>query len=131
MSIDIEQFEETDPDTWEEPTNGERVLAFLAARNDRAWKAGEIADRVGIAQGSIGPVLVRLREQDLVRHRGSYWAITDDRDRLHDAAALHRITATLDERFGSEDRSEWLAHAADPADGDEPTGEGSGARDHE
>lgn len=125
MSIDMERFEEGDPDTWEEPTNGERVLAFLADRDDRAWKAGEIADRTGIAQGSIGPVLVRLREQGLVRHRGSYWAITDDRDRLHDATDLHRITASLDERFGSEDRSEWLAHAADSI------AEGTGARDEE
>ncbi|WP_254864199.1 MarR family transcriptional regulator [Halovivax gelatinilyticus] len=123
MSIDIERFEEDDPDAWEEPTNAERVLAFLADHDDRAWKAGEIADRTGISQGSIGPVLVRLREQDLVRHRGSYWAITDDRERLHDATELHRITASLDERFGSEDRSEWIAHAA------ESTDEGTAERD--
>ena len=114
MSIDIDRFEEGDPEEWEEPTNAERVIAFLVANDDRAWKAGEIARRTEIPRGSIGPVLVRLRERDLLRHRGEYWTITDDRDRLDAAYDLHRITTALDERHGPEDRSEWIEHAADP-----------------
>ncbi|MEM4782154.1 MAG: MarR family transcriptional regulator [Halalkalicoccus sp.] len=113
MSIDIERFEEGDPDSWDEPTNAQRVLGFLAEHDDRAWKQSEIADRTGVKRGSIGAVLARLHERGLVRHRGEYWAITDDRGRLRDAVDLHRITSLLDERYGSERRSEWREHAAD------------------
>lgn len=113
MSIDIDRFENRDPEEWEDPTNAERVLAFLADRNDRAWQATEIARRTGVERGSIGPVLGRLREQDLVRHRGSYWAITDDRSALDNAVDLHRITTALDDRHGPEDRGEWVEHAAE------------------
>jgi Mn-dependent DtxR family transcriptional regulator len=113
MSIDIERFEEEDPDLWDGATNAERVLAFLSEHDDRAWKQSEIADRTGIKRGSIGSVLARLHERGLVRHRGEYWAITDDRERLRSAVDLHRITTMLNERYGSEKQSEWKTHAAE------------------
>lgn len=113
MSIDIERFEEDDPDTWDDPTNAERVLTFLSEHDDRAWKQSAIAERTGVKHGSIGSVLGRLRERGLVRHRGEYWAITDDRERLRDAVDLHRVATLLDERYGDERKSEWLEHAAD------------------
>lgn len=107
MSIDIDRFEEGDPNSLDEPTNAERVLSFLARHDDRAWKQSEIADRTGVKRGSIGPVLRRLQEKDLVRHKGEYWAITED-ERLLSAVDLHRITERLDERFGSERKSDWV-----------------------
>lgn len=108
MSIDIERFERDDPEALEELTNAERVLACLARYDDRAWKQGEIAERTGIPRGSIGPVLSRLHERGLVRHKGEYWAITDDRERLSDALDLHRLTDRLDEQYGTEDRDKWV-----------------------
>lgn len=108
MSIDIDRFEEEDPASITEPTNAERVIAFLARHDDRAWKQSVIADRTGIPRGSIGPVLARLHERGLVRHKGEYWAITDDRERLTAAIDLHRITDRLDDRYGTEDREEWV-----------------------
>ncbi len=113
MSIDIDEFEEGTPDSWEEPTNAERVLAFLSDRSDRAWTQSAIAERAGVKRGSIGSVLARLEDRDLVRHKGRYWAITNDRERLRAAIDQHRITAALDERYGSERKSEWREHAAD------------------
>lgn len=113
MSIDIDRFENKDPDSWEEMTNAELVLVFLSNHDSRAWKQSEIASRTGVKHGSIGAVLSRLYDQGLVRHRGEYWAITDDRDRLTAAVDLHRITTLLDERYGSEQKSEWKAHAAE------------------
>ena len=113
MSIDIERFENEDADDLDQPTNAERVVGFLATHDDRAWTQSAISDRTGVKRGSVGPVLSRLHDRGLVRHRGRYWAITDDEERLAGAMALHRITEALDERHGSEDREEWLAHAAD------------------
>ncbi len=113
MSIDIDRFEDEDPEEWSEPTNAERILAFLATNDDRAWQPSAIAERTGVKRGSVGAVLSRLHEKGLVRHKGEYWAITDDRERLRAAVDLHRITDRLDERYGSEDRSEWLEHAAE------------------
>lgn len=118
MSIDIERFEEEDPEAFENPTNAERVLAFLARNDDRAWKQAEIADRAGVKRGSIGPVLRRLHEQGLVRHKGEYWAITDDRERLAAAIDLHRISDSLDERHGEERKSEWVSDTDEPSGGD-------------
>lgn len=109
MSIDIEKFEKEDPDSLDDPTNAERVLTFLARHDDRAWKQSEIADRAGVKHGSIGTVLSRLHNQDLVRHKGEYWAITDDEDRLISAFDLHRITERLDERYGREQKADWTS----------------------
>lgn len=109
MSIDIDRFEERSPEQLSEVSNPELVLAFLHENRDRAWKATEIARRTAVNENSIHPVLSRLEERELVRHKGPYWAITDDEDRLRRAYDLHRITDRFDERFGEEDRDEWIA----------------------
>jgi transcription initiation factor IIE alpha subunit len=82
MSVDIEDFEAGEA---EERTNADRVLAFLADRDDRAWTAAAIAERTDVDPDSINPVLTRLKDRGLVRHERPYWAITDDDDRLRDA----------------------------------------------
>ena len=109
MSIDIDRFEERSPEELVELNNPELVLAFLHENRDRAWKATEIARRTAVNENSIHPVLSRLEERELVRHKGPYWAITDDEDRLRRAYDLHRITEHFDERYGEEDRDEWIA----------------------
>lgn len=113
MSIDIERFENEDPHEWTEPTNAERVLAFLAEHDDRAWKQAEIARRTGVKHGSIGTVLSRLHDRGLVRHKSEYWAITDDHELLMAAIDLHQITESLNERHGVEDVDEWREYAVD------------------
>jgi Mn-dependent DtxR family transcriptional regulator len=108
MSIDIDRFEKADPSDLDSVTNAERVVAFLATHDDRAWQRSEIAERAGVGQNSIGAVLSRLAEAGLVRHKGKYWAITDDRDRLRDAFDLHRLTERLDDQYGTESKSDWV-----------------------
>ena len=108
MSIDIREFEERSATDLEELSNPERVLAFLASHSDRAWKATEISRQTGVNDHSIHTVLSRLEERSLVRHKGPYWAITDDEERLHRAYDLHRATRALDERLGEEDLEDWL-----------------------
>ena len=111
MSIDIDRFEESSEEELERTSNPERVLLFLYENRDRAWKAKEIAKRSDVDENSIHPVLNRLEDRGLVRHKGSYWAITDDHDRLSDAHQYHQVTQRLDEQFGEEDREEWVEAA--------------------
>lgn len=113
MSIDIDEFEEKSEAELADLTNGERVLRFLARNDDRAFKPAEIAERTGVSRNSIGTVLGRLEDRALVRHKGPYWAITDDEDRLASASAYSRATSALNERLGEEDPEEWANHAAD------------------
>ncbi|KDE57494.1 hypothetical protein EL22_11635 [Halostagnicola sp. A56] len=108
MSIDIEDFEEHTSAELEEPSNAERVLRYLYENRDKAWKASTVAERASVNENSISAVLNRLKEQDLVRHKGSYWAITDDTERLRRANQFHRTVQRFDELYGEEDREEWV-----------------------
>ncbi|WP_435183728.1 MarR family transcriptional regulator [Halobellus sp. EA9] len=120
MPIDIETFAEASDEELSEVTNAERVVRFLSRNDDKAFTPAEIADGAGVKRSSISTVLRRLRERDLVRHKGDYWAIGDE-ERVRDAFQFHRVTASLNERFGAEDAAEWREHAAgsDESDADE------------
>lgn len=113
MSIDIDDFEEKSEAELTDMTNPERVLRFLADNADRAFKPSEIAERTGVNGNSIGNVLARLEDRALVRHKGPYWAITDDDQRLQSFSDYVRTTSSLTERLGEEDADEWAAHAPD------------------
>lgn len=108
MPISIDEFESRGPDPG--PTNAELVLRFLASNREKAYKATEIAEATGVNRNSIHPVLGRLAERSLVRHREPYWAI-GDLDAVRDAAQFHAIVEFLDEELGPERREEWLAAA--------------------
>lgn len=84
------------------------MLSFLVRHDDKAWTQSEIAERTGVSRNSIGAVLSRLEDRELVRHKGEYWAITDDRERLRAAYDLHRLTERLDEQYGTERKSDWV-----------------------
>lgn len=111
MSIDIDEFEAKSEEELEGSTNPERVLRFLAENDDRAFEPSTIAREADVDPNSIGAVLKRLEDRGLVRHKASYWAITDDRERLREAASFSATTRALNERLGSEDPSEWQEHS--------------------
>lgn len=113
MSIDIDEFENKDGDELEEPTNAERVIRFLAQNDDKAFQPATIAHEAGVERNSISAVLNRLEDRGLVRHKASYWAVTDDRDRLSQARTFSSTTRSLNEKLGEEDPDEWQEHAAD------------------
>lgn len=79
MPISIDGFETTPEGRLRPPAagaeNADRVLAFPADRRDEAYTPTEIGQRTGVPHGSVGVVLARLEDRDLVRHRGAYWAI--------------------------------------------------------
>lgn len=107
MPIDIRTFESGDPEEFEEPTNAERVLSFLSTHRDKAFKQSEIAEGAGVKRGSISTVLARLHDRGLVRHRGEYWALTDDDERLRSHEAFQASKRALNEQLGAEDPADW------------------------
>lgn len=118
MPISIDEFESHDPG--ERRTNAERVVGFLARNRDQAYKAVEIVAATGVNRNSIHPVLNRLEERGLVRHREPYWAI-GDLDAVRDGYVFHSTVTTLDDELGPESRAEWLraGHDSDTGEADE------------
>lgn len=108
MPIGIEQFEEGEMNELRATgrTNAEDILAFLASNPDQADLPTEIHEKTGVAHGSVGVVLSRFEERDLVRHRGEYWAIGNVVDVDTTLRALATARAATD-RLGPEDPEEW------------------------
>ena len=111
MSIDRDTFEQTSEDELEELSVPDQVLGFLAANDDRAFKAREIASQTGLDEGAVSTALSRLKDRDLVEHKATYWAITDDTERLNGYNGYERATALFNQRLGTEDKDSWHEHA--------------------
>ncbi|MGB9966328.1 helix-turn-helix domain-containing protein [Halobacterium hubeiense] len=105
-AIDIEEFEDADAEDFEERTATERIVLFLDEHDDRAWKAATIADQLGLETDTVSAILSRLKERGLVRHKRPYWAITDDKERLHSAYRQHQQHKRADEQYGAEELAE-------------------------
>ena len=110
MPISIDEFESHDPK--KHKTNAKRVVRFLAENQDKAYKAIEIAEATGVDGNSIHPVLDRLEERGLVRHREQYWAI-GDLEEVHNATVFSSTAEFLDDALGPESREEWLRASED------------------
>ncbi|QKY18739.1 helix-turn-helix domain-containing protein [Halorubrum sp. CBA1229] len=111
MSIDRDTFEQTSEDELEELSVPDQVLGFLAANDDRAFKAREIASQTGLDEGAVSTALSRLKDRDLVEHKATYWAITDDTERLNGYSGYERASALFNRRLGTEDKESWREHA--------------------
>lgn len=111
MPISIDEFDAIDRRD-HEPTNAERVLRYLVRNREKAFKASEIADATDVASNSIHPVLGRLEDRGLVRHKEEYWALGDV-EAVRDAFAFHSIADFLDDELGPESREAWLSAASD------------------
>jgi hypothetical protein len=111
MSIDRETFENTSEDELEELSVPDQVLGFLAVNEDRAFKAREIATQIGVDEGAVSTALSRLKNRDLVEHKATYWAVTDDAERLDGYSGYQRATALFNEQLGKEDRESWRKRA--------------------
>lgn len=96
MPITIDEFESGE--VGDEESVPRRVAAFLHENRDRAFTRREIAEAIAADTNVVGSALSRFKQADLVRHRGRYWAITEDIERLRSAYDLHRITEALNEQ---------------------------------
>ena len=111
MSIDRDTFENTSEDELEELSVPDQVLGFLAANDNYAFKAREIASQIGIDEGAVSTALSRLKERDLVEHKATYWAVTNDAERLDGCSGYERATALFNDQLGAEDKESWREHA--------------------
>jgi len=111
MSIDRDTFEKTSEGELEDHSVPDQVLGFLAANNDRAFEARVIASQTGLDTGAVSTALSRLKDRDLVEHKATYWAITDDRERLDGYRGYERATALFNQQLGIEDNESWREHA--------------------
>ncbi|PCR91662.1 MarR family transcriptional regulator [Natrinema ejinorense] len=111
MSIDRETFDRSSEDELEELSSTEQVLGFLAANDDRAFKATEIAARTELDGGTVSTALTRLKNRELVEHKGTYWAITSDEQRLERHDGYSRATRLFNEQLGTEEKAAWKEHA--------------------
>lgn len=110
MSIDRETFENASEDELADLSVPDEVLGFLAANDDRAFKAREIASQTDIDEGAVSTALSRLKHRGLVEHKATYWAVTDDTERLERYSGYERATALFDDQLGSEDTDAWRDH---------------------
>ncbi|MFB6228207.1 MAG: MarR family transcriptional regulator [Halobacteriales archaeon] len=115
MPIEIETFTEASDGELTGMTNAEKIVRFLYTNDDKAFTPSEIADGTDVKKSSIGTVLRRLEDRDLVRHKGDYWAIGEE-EVVRDAFRFHRVLESLNDRFGSENIEEWREHAAEPGE---------------
>lgn len=111
MSIDRDTFENTAEDELADLSVPDRVLGFLAANEERAFKAREIASQIGVDQGAVSTALSRLKDRELVEHKATYWAVVDDIERLDGYSGYERATELFNDRLGTEDESVWRDHA--------------------
>ena len=111
MSIDRDTFENTSEDELAELSAPDQVLGFLAANKHRAFKAREIASQIGLDEGTISTALSRLKDRGLVEHKATYWAVTDDTERLEGYSGYERATALFNEQLGEEEKTSWRKHA--------------------
>jgi hypothetical protein len=114
MPIEIDEFDERSPEELGDgPTQPELVVRFLAANAEQAFRPVEIARETGVGRNSINAVLARLEERGLVRHKGNYWAITDDIETLQSRTEYEVVTRSLNDTHGSEDPTEWVTEMPD------------------
>jgi Mn-dependent DtxR family transcriptional regulator len=111
MSIDRDTFESTSEDELEELSTPDQVLGFLVANENRAFKAREIASRIGVDEGAVSTALSRLKDRGLVEHKATYWAVTGDAERLDGYSRYQRATALFNDQLGVEDEESWREHA--------------------
>ena len=111
MSIDRDTFENTSEDELEELSIPDQVLGFLAANEERAFKAREIASQIGVDEGAVSTALSRLKDRGLVEHKATYWAVTDDAERLEGYSGYERATILFNDQLGTEDKESWREQA--------------------
>ena len=111
VGIDRERFENASEGELSGLSAPERVLGFLSVNADRAFEAREIAARTDLELGTVSTALSRLKERGVVEHKATYWAVTDNADRLEEYSGYERATALFNEQLGGGDKGAWREHA--------------------
>jgi len=111
MPVSIDEFESDKfPGS---PSIPEQIVRFLYSERDKAFTRSEIATAIDANPNTVGTALSRLKDRDLVRHRGTYWALVEDTDRVAAAYDLAATTERLDESDGGIASEAWQDAAPD------------------
>ena len=80
MPIDIKEFELAEGDFFRggSELQADKVLEFLAYNPEKAYSRREIQSALEMNIINLLATLCRLEHKGLVRHKGHYWAITED-----------------------------------------------------
>lgn len=108
MPIKREKFEnETEKEiTISKGTNAWKILKFLKENPDKAYTQKEIHQKTEIKRNSLGVVLSRLEDKNLIKHKGKYWTIeADDRLASYEAGKI-ASSASITDTFTEEDKKE-------------------------
>jgi Mn-dependent DtxR family transcriptional regulator len=89
----------------------DQILRIFGGHDDRAFKAREIASQVGVNEGTVSTALSRLKHRGLVEHKATYWAVTDDAERLDGYSGYEKATALFSDQLGAEHKKSWHEHA--------------------
>jgi predicted transcriptional regulator len=89
------------------PTIPEQVVTYLSANSDQAFTRAEIATALNVDANAVSTALSRLESRDLVSHKGKYWAITEDEERIRAAYDIHAASVALDLNDGGIDVDAW------------------------
>ena len=111
MPVSIDEFESGDLPRG--PSVPEQVVAYLYSYKDQAFTRSEIATAIEEEPNTVGTALSRLKDRALVRHKGEYWAIAGDKERVASAYDLHVTSNRLDDGDGGIDSEKWDAVAPD------------------
>lgn len=95
------------------PSVPKQVVMYLSANSDKAFTRSEIATALNADANSVSTALSRLESRDLVSHKGEYWAITADKERVRAAYDLHVASDALDMEDGGIDIEAWDKVAPD------------------
>ncbi|MFC7131326.1 hypothetical protein [Haloferax chudinovii] len=105
MPVSIDDFEAGDLPRG--PSVPEQVVTYLYTHSNQAFTRSEIVTAISGNPNTVGTALSRLKDRNLVRHKGEFWAITDDEERVAAAYDIHTTSERLDDEDGGIDADEW------------------------
>ncbi|ELZ79374.1 hypothetical protein C454_13803 [Haloferax gibbonsii ATCC 33959] len=83
------------------------MVTYLYTHSDQAFTRSEIATAISENPNTVGTALSRLKDRNLVRHKGEFWAIAEDQERVAAAYDLHTTSERLNDEDSGIDADEW------------------------
>ncbi|AKU07815.1 helix-turn-helix domain-containing protein [Haloferax gibbonsii] len=105
MPVSIDDFESGDLPRG--PSVPEQVVTYLYTHSDQAFTRSEIATAISENPNTVGTALSRLKDRNLVRHKGEFWAIAEDQERVAAAYDHHTTSERLNDEDSGIDADEW------------------------
>lgn len=105
MPITRDEFDASEA-TESEYSTAEAIIRHLADHDELAFTRQEIADAIDRDPNTVSTNLSRLKDRGFVEHRGRYWALTSDEDRLEELA--EKVSALPSAKAGFDDEPPFI-----------------------